>query len=106
MAIEKNIVIGADLSGLEKKLEELIDLLKQSQKQADKTADAVSEVADEVKEVGESAKEGAKVKKNWLNKGTEQWDKAIAYIQKGGNIADIQKKYAISKDNLAELQAI
>lgn len=53
-----------------------------------------------------SAKEGAKVKKNWLNKGTEQWDKAIAYLQKGGNIADIQKKYAISKDNLAELQAI
>ena len=60
MAIEKNIVIGADLSGLEAKLEELIDLLKDSQRQADKTADAVSEVADEVKEVGTSAKEGAK----------------------------------------------
>jgi len=31
MAIEKNIVIGADLSGLEKKLDELIDALKASQ---------------------------------------------------------------------------
>lgn len=60
MAIEKNIVIGADLSGLEAKLQELINLLKDSQKQANKTADAVSEVADEVKEVGTSAKEGAK----------------------------------------------
>lgn len=53
-----------------------------------------------------SAKQGGKSKKQWLNKGTEQWDKAIAYIQKGGSIADIQKKYAISKDNLTELQAI
>lgn len=31
MAIEKNIVIGADLSGLERKLDELIDALKASQ---------------------------------------------------------------------------
>jgi len=31
MAIEKNIVIGADLSGLERKLDELITLLKDSQ---------------------------------------------------------------------------
>ena len=44
MAVEKNIVIGADLSGLEKKLDELIDALKASQTQADKTAERSSDL--------------------------------------------------------------
>ena len=56
MAIEKNIVIGADLSGLEAKLEELISLLKQSQKQADKTSKSVDGIAESVEDVGDSAK--------------------------------------------------
>ena len=60
MAIEKNIVIGADLSGLETKLEELIDLLKQSQKQANKTADSIDDIADSVEDVGDNAKEAKK----------------------------------------------
>ena len=60
MAIEKNIVIGADLSGLEKKLDELIEALKASQKQADKTSDAVNDIADNTKDIGESAKESKK----------------------------------------------
>jgi len=60
MAIEKNIVIGADLSGLEKKLDELIDALKASQKQADKTSDAVNDIADNTKDIGDSAKESQK----------------------------------------------
>lgn len=60
MAIEKNIVIGADLSGLEKKLDELIDALKASQKQADKTAESVNDIADTTKDIGESAKESQK----------------------------------------------
>ena len=60
MAIEKNIVIGADLSGLEKKLDELIDALKASQKQADKTAEAVNDIADSTENIGESSKKSAK----------------------------------------------
>ena len=60
MAIEKNIVIGADLSGLEQKLDELIEALKASQKQADKTADAVNDIADTTKDIGDSAKESQK----------------------------------------------
>ena len=60
MAIEKNIVIGADLSGLEKKLDELIDALKASQKQADKTAEAVNDIADSAENIGESSKKSAK----------------------------------------------
>ena len=60
MAIEKNIVIGADLSGLEKKLEELIDLLKNSQKQANKTSDSIDEIADSVEDVGDNAKDAKK----------------------------------------------
>ena len=60
MAIEKNIVIGADLSGLEKKLDELIDALKDSQKAADKTADSINEIADTTKDIGKSAKDSKK----------------------------------------------
>jgi len=60
MAIEKTIVIGADLSGLEAKLSELIDLLKDSQKQADKTADSIEDIAEEVEGVGDSAKDAKK----------------------------------------------
>ena len=60
MAIEKNIVIGADLSGLEAKMQELINLLKDSQKQANKTADSIENIADEVGEVGDSAKDAKK----------------------------------------------
>jgi hypothetical protein len=60
MAIEKNIVIGADLSGLEQKLDELIDALKASQTQADKTADSINEIADTTKDIGESAKDSQK----------------------------------------------
>ena len=60
MAIEKNIIIGADLSGLEKKLDELIDALKASQKQADKTADSINDIADTTKDIGKSANESQK----------------------------------------------
>jgi len=60
MAIEKNIIIGADLSGLEKKLDELIEALKASQKQADKTAESVEGIAENTKEIGDSAKESQK----------------------------------------------
>ena len=60
MAIEKNIVIGADLSGLERKLDELIDALKASQKQADKTAEAVNDIADSAEDIGKSAQESKK----------------------------------------------
>jgi hypothetical protein len=60
MAIEKNIVIGADLSGLEKKLDELIEALKDSQKQADKTAESINDIADTTKDIGKSANESQK----------------------------------------------
>jgi hypothetical protein len=60
MAIEKNIIIGADLSGLEKKLDELIEALKASQKQANKTADSIDEIADSVEDVGDNAKDAKK----------------------------------------------
>ena len=60
MAIEKNIVIGADLSGLERKLDELIDALKASQKQADKTAEAVNDIADSAEDIGKSAADSKK----------------------------------------------
>ena len=41
----------------------------------------------------------AKVDKPWLNPNTEQWNKAIEYIKAGGNIAEIEKKYLITKIN-------
>ncbi len=60
MAVEKNIVIGADLSGLEKKLDELIEALKASQKQADKTAESINDIADTTKDIGKSAEDSQK----------------------------------------------
>ncbi len=44
-----------------------------------------------------------KPKKNWLNKGTPEWDMAIKYIEDGGNVESIVKKYAINRDNLNDL---
>lgn len=34
----------------------------------------------------------------WLNKDTEAFNQAKAYIAKGGSIADIRKKYKVSKE--------
>ena len=60
MAIEKNIIIGADLSGLETKLGELIDLLKTSQEQANKTSDQLNEINEKVDNIGKSSKSSTK----------------------------------------------
>ena len=60
MAIEKNIVIGADLSGLETKLGELIDLLKTSQEQANKTAEQLDEINGKVDNIGKNSKSSTK----------------------------------------------
>ena len=76
MAIEKNIVIGADLSGLEAKLSELIDALKASQKQADKTSDSINDIADTTKDIGKSAKGSEKGVKG-LSKGFKGMGVAI-----------------------------
>ena len=76
MAIEKNIVIGADLSGLEAKLSELIDALKASQKQADKTSDSINDIADTTKDIGKSA-EGSEKGVKGLSKGFKGMGVAI-----------------------------
>jgi hypothetical protein len=60
MAVEKNIVIGADLSGLETKLGELIDLLKTSQEQANKTAEQLDEINGKVDNIGKNSKSSTK----------------------------------------------
>lgn len=45
------------------------------------------------------------VKKPWLNEGTPEFGKARAYIKAGNSIADIKKKYSISKTVEAKLLA-
>lgn len=60
MAVEKNIVIGADLSGLETKLGELIDLLKTSQEQANKTSEQINEISSKVDDIGKNSKNSSK----------------------------------------------
>ena len=101
MAIEKNIVIGADLSGLEAKLQELINLLKDSQKQANKTADAVSNIADEVGEVGDSAKD-AKKGVDLLSKGF----KGLGLSLKAAGIGLVIEGFQLFKDVLKSNQGI
>ena len=51
---------------------------------------------------GNKATEAAP-EKQWLNKGTKEWDKAKAYLSAGGTIAEIKRKYRISKSNQEEL---
>ena len=45
------------------------------------------------------------VKKAWLNEGTPEFTKAQAYVKAGNSIADIKKKYSISKTVEAKLLA-
>jgi len=101
MAIEKNIVIGADLSGLEAKLQELINLLKDSQKQANKTADAVSNIAEEVGGVGDSAKD-AKKGVDLLSKGF----KGLGLSLKAAGIGLVIEGFQIFKDVLQSNQGV
>jgi len=46
---------------------------------------------------GEQSKPEEKPEKTWLNEGTEAFQKAKEYINKGGSINDIRKKYNVSK---------
>jgi hypothetical protein len=101
MAIEKNIVIGADLSGLEKKLDELIDALKASQTQADKTADSIENIADEVGEVGKSAK-GAKKGVDLLSKGF----RGLGLSLKAAGIGLVIEGFQLFKDVLKSNQGV
>ena len=39
----------------------------------------------------------------WLNEGTDAFQKAKQYIQNGGSIAGIRKKYRVSKETAAKL---
>lgn len=43
------------------------------------------------------------VEKVWLNKGTENFDKALDYIAGGGDIELVKKKYKIGKEVLEDL---
>jgi hypothetical protein len=47
---------------------------------------------------GEQEKPQSKDERPWLNKGTEQIQMAQDYLKKGGKIADIEKKYRVSKE--------
>lgn len=101
MAIEKNIVIGADLSGLEAKMEELINLLRDSQKQANKTADSIENISDEVSEVGDSAKD-AKKGVDLLSKGF----KGLGLSLKAAGIGLVIEGFQLFKDVLKSNQGV
>lgn len=53
-------------------------------------------------ETPKATKEKA-VNKQWLNTNTDLWNQAVKYLNDGGVIENITKKYAISKENLALL---
>lgn len=42
----------------------------------------------------------------WLNKDTEEWTAAIKYLNGGGSITNIEKKYRINKANREELLTV
>jgi hypothetical protein len=45
-----------------------------------------------------NTKEEVKDNREWLNKGSESFTKALAYMQTGGDITIIEKKYKLSKE--------
>ena len=44
--------------------------------------------------------------KQWLNKGSDAFDKAIDYVKAGGKVNSIKKKYSMNKEVEAELSKI
>ena len=44
--------------------------------------------------------------KQWLNKGSDAFDKAIDYVKAGGKVEAIKKKYSMTKEVEAELSKI
>jgi hypothetical protein len=60
---------------------------------------AISEEDDD----GNKASKPTPIKKVELVLNSEQWDSALDYLKKGGNITDIEKKYSISDANREEL---
>ena len=44
--------------------------------------------------------------KQWLNKGSDAFDKAVDYVKAGGKVNSIKKKYSMNKEVEAELSKI
>ena len=44
--------------------------------------------------------------KQWLNKDTTQYQKALDYVKAGGKVSSIREKYSMSKEVEAELSKI
>ena len=44
--------------------------------------------------------------KQWLNKGSDAFDKAIDYVKAGGKVDSIKKKYSMNKEVETELSKI
>jgi hypothetical protein len=44
--------------------------------------------------------------KQWLNRGTTQYEKALDYVKAGGKISSIREKYSMSKEVEAELSKV
>jgi hypothetical protein len=101
MAIEKNIIIGADLSGLETKLGELIDLLKTSQEQANKTSEQLNEINEKVDNIGTSAKNSSKSVKTLSDR-----FKGLGLSIKAAGIGLLIEGFQLFKDVLKSNQGV
>ena len=44
--------------------------------------------------------------KQWLNRGTAQYDKALDYVKAGGKVSSIKEKYSMSKEVESELSKV
>jgi len=58
--------------------------------------------SDAVNDHGQSAVNA----KQWLNRGTAQYNKALDYVKAGGKVTAIKEKYSMSKEVEAELSKI
>ena len=44
--------------------------------------------------------------KQWLNKGSDAYDKAVDYVKAGGKVDSIKNKYSMNKEIEAELNSL
>jgi len=61
------------------------------------TEDDDTDAAGETKKI--EAKKDIIPEKKWLNSGSKEWQGALKYLNEGGKISEIKKKYKISKAN-------
>ena len=61
---------------------------------------------DDTKDPDATNDHGKKNDKSLIQPGTETWDKVVNYLENGGSLVEVMKKYKLSPDQLNELNSV